>query len=516
MKTYCKAKNKQIIDQFGQPLFLKGVGIGGWLLLEGYMIKSFQTLDRPRRINEYIADYVGEEYATYFRQAWVKKFFQKKDIQFIKDQGFNCIRIPLDYQFLFEASMTNESLKMVEEHAQILDQIISECKKQKIYVILDLHAAPGGQTGTNIDNSEDDLPRLFLEPLYQKQTIDIWTKLARRYKEEEYIVAYDLLNEPLPNWFSDYNDCLLPFYQKIISAIRQVDPHHMITLEGLHWSTDLSIFRDLKEDNILLQFHKYWSNPDMESIKEYLDLRKILQAPLIMGEGGENNLLWYSAVFKLYQQLDISYVFWTYKKMDTNNSPISFKKPDKWEDFLKHTLSRKEAKAVLDELLHYIEFDASHKLSNVTNHILRKDTYILPAYAFDYSETSQVEKQSNSHDTSLRKQEGLKIATSEEQIITPNFKQYNGESVPLSDQLYLFLDDKESVQYTFDKAKDSTLTIDIICSDPNHIVTYMNGKKRSHTDGKLTVKSKTEVVIVKIKAINKVRLAYIDITTKKT
>jgi len=516
-KQYCKASQGNIIDQFNNPLFLKGVGIGGWLLLEGYMIQSYQSLDRPRRIKEYISSYIGKAYAEYFFETWFQHFFQEQDIKLIKEAGFNCIRIPLDYQFLFNPSEKEESLVMIESHFALLDEIIKVCKQEKIYVILDLHAAPGGQTGTNIDNSLDDLPRLFLNPLYQKQTIFIWKELASRYKEEDYIVAYDLLNEPLPNWFSEYNQELLPLYQKIIDEIRTVDPHHMITLEGVHWSTDLSILTGFRDDNILLQFHKYWSNPDKESIKDYLQLRDKLTLPLLMGEGGENNLLWYSAVFKMYEEQNISYVFWTYKKMAANNSIINVKKPKKWDDFLQHRLSKEEAKTVLDELLNNIQFEASMINHQVGNHIIKRNDFTLPAYAFDDQNNNLVKQHIFKEDTSLRKTSGYFIGNKKGEIIKPNFKQYNGEDIPVEDMLYLFLHEGESVNYTFVLSKNCDVTIHIRCNHPNNLITFVNNQKYEHKDGTLLLEKSKDRVALLIKATSLTRIESIELRQfKKT
>lgn len=500
MNAYCKRDNTGIIDQYGNPLFLKGVGIGGWLLLEGYMIKSYQNLDRPRRIKDYITACIDESYVNYFFSEWVKRFFQKDDIKQIKKHGFNCIRIPIDYQFLFEPSDSKTVLNPIGSHFVLLDEIIAECAKESIYVMLDLHAAPGGQTGTNIDNSEDDKPGLFLNALYQDQTINIWQVIANRYKNEPYIVAYDLLNEPLPNWFSEYYPKLMPLYKKIIRAIREVDPHHMITLEGVHWSTDLSIFASLPDDNILLQFHKYWSNPDGDSIYPYLMLRKTLNVPLIMGEGGENNLSWYSTTFKLYEDLNISFVFWTYKKMAAKNSITTFKEPKNWDKFLAHELTKSEARKVLDNLLEMIQCDQTKVNTPTINHILRKDEYTLPAYAFDTREANLNEQTINNLKTSLRVSDGVKIADKSGRVITPNFKQYGGEGVPQKDQLYVFLNKGETLKYTLNNTPSSYATITIDCDYSEHIITDINYNKVFHHNGKLIVDTADDKIILTIHA----------------
>ena len=149
--------------------------------------------------------------------------------------------------------------KLYEESSiRLIDQFIEWCKQYKLYVILDLHGAPGGQTGTNIDDCENDQPELFIQESYRRQTVQLWRELADRYKDEWIVGGYDLLNEPLPNFFNQYNDMLMPLYQEITAVIREVDQKHLIILEGAHWATDWSVFTEMFDRNILLQFHKYW------------------------------------------------------------------------------------------------------------------------------------------------------------------------------------------------------------------------------------------------------------------
>ena len=121
---------------------------------------------------------------------------------------------------------------------------------------------------------------------------------------EPAVAGYDLLNEPLPDWFSIYNHMVVPLYRKIIDEIRRVDNQHLIILEGIHWATNWDIFNEFEDkpidDNIMLQFHKYWSSPDEESLEQYINLGKKLNLPIFMGEGGENNLDWYTGLFPMY------------------------------------------------------------------------------------------------------------------------------------------------------------------------------------------------------------------------
>jgi hypothetical protein len=450
INTYVKRQDKDILDVFGKPFTLQGVGIGGWLLIEGYMIGSYKEIDRPRRLEEFIEKHTSKSYMNDFMRKWRQQYFTKQDIDYIKSQGFNSIRIPIDYQFLFIASETKTNLKQIVYNFELLEDIVAYCEKIGMYVILDLHAAPGGQTGTNIDNSSNNSPELFESDLYRSQFLYVWKIIATRFKKYKCVAAYDLLNEPLPNWQSKYNDLLVPLYKDAIQTIREVDPYHMITLEGLHWSTDLSCFTERMDENILLQFHKYWSNPDKESIQEYLDLRENLQVPLIMGEGGENNNKWYSSVFKLYDQLNISYNFWAYKKIDNKNSLVSFKRPKNWVDFLVGNLSRIEAEQVLDKVIENISFEQCLYNQDVVNHIQRKNHFTMSATGFDFYGEGISSYTIERCESSFRKSDNVRIATNENKIVVPNFKQFGGENQSSEDELYVYLKKNEWVKYTFD------------------------------------------------------------------
>ena len=98
-----------------------------------------------------------------------------------------------------------------------------------------MHGAPGGQTGTNIDDDANDQPELFMDTKYQDRLEKLWVKIAERYKDKAAVAGYDLLNEPLPERTGaapKYKQLLEPLYKRLTQAIRKVDSRHMITLEG--------------------------------------------------------------------------------------------------------------------------------------------------------------------------------------------------------------------------------------------------------------------------------------------
>ena len=496
-KSYVKRKDKDLVDVNGNPFTLQGVGIGGWLLIEGYMIKSLKELDRPRRIESFIEKHKSIEFKDNFMRQWREKYFTTKDVEYIKKQGFNSIRIPIDYQFLFLASEENNELESIDQNFKLLDYILDFCEEKQMYVILDLHAAPGGQTGTNIDNSKNDLPELFMNEMYRKQFLFIWNTLAERYKEYQYIAAYDLINEPLPKWQSKYNDMLVALYQETIQTIRDVDSNHMITLEGLHWSTNLTCFTELLDENILVQFHKYWSNPDKESIQEYIDVSDALNVPLFMGEGGENNNKWYSTMFKLYDQLNISYNFWTYKKMDNRNSIVSFEMPTKWQAFLKGELNQEESECALNELLENISFDRSRYNQSVVNHIQRKGAFTSKGFGFDFYGEGISKNSLGKNESSFRKTENIRIASRNNTLIEPNFRKYAGENQLPDEDLFVYLKRNEWVDYTFYRKDTKYVGVIVLPNvETNLVQILINGNRITPTNqGYIYIKEQEKNVL---------------------
>ncbi|RXZ81935.1 glycoside hydrolase family 5 protein [Paenibacillaceae bacterium] len=388
---FVRAVGTTIVNGSNQEIKLRGVGLGSWLLPEGYMWQFPNAGDRPRRMEQMIEQLIGPDKASRFWSLYYDRYIAEVDIERIAEEGYNSVRVPINAAFLY----TDRTWTVYHEaHLLLLDRLIGWCADRKIYVVLDLHGAPGGQTGTNIDDSEQDHPDLFTDERCQEATIALWRMLAERYKDEWIVAGYDLLNEPLPDWFASYNDRVMPLYRKIIAAIREVDQRHMIILEGVHWSTDWSIFEDAFESgpvdsNVMLQFHKYWNNPDTESIAHYLDMRERWQVPIYMGEGGENNRAWYTGAFRMFDDHGISWNFWTWKKMGKTNSPCEVRRPAGWDQLIAYLEGGEQpdaaqAETILWEYLRNIELEHCIYHADVSRALLRRVPFSQPAVFYGF------------------------------------------------------------------------------------------------------------------------------------
>jgi aryl-phospho-beta-D-glucosidase BglC (GH1 family) len=377
--SFLHTQGQEIVNESGKKVLLRGVGLGNWMLPEGYMWKFGDGGDRPRKIERIVADLIGPENATRFWAEFRKNYITQVDIGRIAQLGFNSVRPALNSRlFLTET----EPPLLRDEGFVLLDNLIAWCKAQSVYVILDMHGAPGGQTGQNIDDSANDQPELFQQPKFQDQLVELWRAIARRYKDEPAVAGYDLLNEPLPartGAEKAHKAQLEPLYQRLTRAIREVDPKHMIILEGADWANDWSVFSKPFDKNLIYQFHYYcWDNPtQLKSIQRYLDYRKRFGTPIWVGETGERDGAIYWATTEYFEANNIGWSFWPWKKMDTRNTPFSIKPPADWDKVASYSRGGPKplpdvAQKAFDELLRNIRLESCSFFPDVVNALLRR------------------------------------------------------------------------------------------------------------------------------------------------
>lgn len=379
---YVHARDARLFDGSGRELLLRGVGLGNWMLPEGYMWKFGPGAESPREIEALTTRLLGEAGSSRFWTKFFDVYISEADIRLIAESGFDHVRLPINSR-LIQAPDGSP----LEAGYALIDRLIEWCREHRLWVLLDLHGAPGGQTGTNIDDSPNNKPELFMEEHYRDLTVRLWRDVATRYANETVVLGYDLLNEPLPNeWQHAYADELVELYKDLTRVIREVDPRHLIVYEGSHWATNWSIFTEVWDENSLLQFHKYWSSPDTESIAGFLETRDRLGLPIYMGEGGENTLEWLYTAFRLYETHNIGWNFWPWKKIDTRTSPASIVTPQGWERIVAAgadpALTVVDAESIFEEFLCNALIDNCHWQPAVIAALLGERPHVIPAWGF--------------------------------------------------------------------------------------------------------------------------------------
>jgi endoglucanase len=377
--TFLHTHGQDIVNENGEKVMLRGVGLGNWLLPEGYMWKFGSEGDRPRRIEKIVSDLIGPENAKSFWTEFRKNYIAEADIKRLADLGYNSVRPALNSRlFITDGNPTAYS----EEGFALLDNLVKWCKANGVYVIIDMHAAVGGQTGQNIDDSVNDQPELFMEKRYQDELVNLWTTIAKRYRDEPAVAGYDLLNEPLPartGAEKAYKNQLEPLYKRITSAIRAIDSRHMIIVEGADWANDWSVFTKPFDKNMVYQFHYYcWDNPTtVKGIQSYLDYRARFNAPVWVGETGERDDAIYWATTQCFESHNIGWSFWPWKKMDTRNTPYSIQPPAHWDAVIAYSRGGEKppmevAQRAFDELLNNIRIENCVYFPDVVDSMMRR------------------------------------------------------------------------------------------------------------------------------------------------
>jgi hypothetical protein len=338
---------QKIVDANGNNIILRGLGLGGWMVQEGYMMQTQSFASPQYQIKQKIQDVVGEQGTKEFYAAYKANGITKRDVDSLAAWGFNSIRLPMHYNLYtppIEAEKNNE-ITWIEEGFTMTDNLLKWCAENKIYLILDLHAAPGGQgNDAAISDYDTTKPSLWESEANQKKMIALWKKLAARYRDNPWIGGYDIINEP--NWNftgTNKNGCdessngpLRDLMAAVTKAIREVDTNHLVIIEGNCWGNNYNGIFPLWDENIALSFHKYWNYNDKESIQKMLDYRTQYNVPIWLGESGENSNVWFKDALTLVETNNIGWAFWPMKKIENIAGVTSVTKIPEYDVLLKY------------------------------------------------------------------------------------------------------------------------------------------------------------------------------------
>jgi len=315
----------------GEKFFIQGINLGNWLNPEGYMFR-FSRTSSARLIDQAFKEMVGPDFTNWFWREFKDKYITREDIRYIKSTGMNTIRIPFHYKLFTDEDYMG--LPANQDGFARIDSLVEWCRESEIYLIFDMHDAPGGQTGDNIDDSYG-YPWLFVSEESQDLFIDIWKRIAEHYSNEPVVLGYDLLNEPIATYFEEdftiLNPQLEPLYMKAVKAIREVDKNHIVLLGGAQWNGNFKVFTDSKlDDKIMYTCHRYWCDTMQANIQDFVDFRDSVNLPMYMGETGENTFEWIAGWTRLMNKNNIGWTYWPYKKMGSNRCMRTTATPENW------------------------------------------------------------------------------------------------------------------------------------------------------------------------------------------
>ncbi|MFD1717601.1 glycoside hydrolase family 5 protein [Georgenia deserti] len=238
----------RMVDGDGDVIRLRGFGLGGWMTMENFITGHPATESQTRRAMRRV---LGEDAYEAFFETFLASFFGEDDAEYLAWLGVNCLRVPFSYHH-FEDDAAPFELR--EEGFRHLERVVRLCAGRGIYTVLDLHAAPGYQNQNWHSDNPTHWAHFWRHRHFQDRVVHLWEALAERFADEPMVAGYNLLNEPA----DPSGEVVGPFYERLAHAVRAVDPHHTLFLDGNTYATDFTALADLAElDNVVFTAHDY-------------------------------------------------------------------------------------------------------------------------------------------------------------------------------------------------------------------------------------------------------------------
>ncbi|OGW98917.1 MAG: hypothetical protein A2062_05030 [Omnitrophica WOR_2 bacterium GWA2_44_7] len=280
--AFVKANGTALREKATGPLVsLRGVNLGNAFLLEPWMFFGSNSSLEEDFPDDYSmtqalttrAD-IGGEKAKALKRHYQQTYLQEEDMDNLARMGINFIRLPMYYETIRSLS-DNGQWQDTAFDFSALDRIVEYCGNRGIYVLLDLHGAPGGQS-KEMHTGRKGYNKLFdpANEIYRERLLELWKAIALHYKNDTTVIGYDLLNEPFGAITKDYYpqitdgyQALWNLYDRIYDVIRDPlasggasDSNHLIVMESIPSDNDWDTLPNPAVygwNNLMYQFHYY-------------------------------------------------------------------------------------------------------------------------------------------------------------------------------------------------------------------------------------------------------------------
>lgn len=253
-----QVKGRNFIRPDGTSIRLTGANLGCWMCMEYMSLGLMGVENRYRNCAEKI---LGTEKTEKFFDAFLNHFITEKEIAYLEEGGANVVRITLNYRH-FESD--EKPFQYLEKGFERLDQVLGWCEKHNLYAIIDLHAIQGSQSPDWHADSTARYAGFWNDKSCQERFFALWKEIARRYKNRSVVAGYEIMNEPatgqilqLPEPYVSNWDLLNRIYRRAVEEIREVDPNHIIILDGDNWSKNFDGLDAPFADNLAYSSHNY-------------------------------------------------------------------------------------------------------------------------------------------------------------------------------------------------------------------------------------------------------------------
>ena len=198
----------------------------------------------------------GHDRVERLRGAMIRQEYNPDALKTLAAWGANLVRYQMtrDWDKVGDVNRDKaEFLRWIDGSLDTLDKILADCETLGLLVCIDLHTPPGGRL-------EDKSMRMFYEPEYADFFVEVWTRIAARYRGRPGVWGYDLINEPCQNRPSPEGcDNYWALQERAAKAIRAIDPDTAIIVEVDQWDDPggFSFVRPMPVPGLVYQAHMY-------------------------------------------------------------------------------------------------------------------------------------------------------------------------------------------------------------------------------------------------------------------
>ena len=183
------------------------------------------------------------------------------ECRWMRDWGFNFIRIPIDYWFFIDSDwqtskklMPEETVKVKDSAFEPLDRIVELGRRFGLHVNINLHRAPG----YCINNTEREPFSLWKDKTAESAFVHHWDFLARRYRGVSPLeLSFNLVNEaPSPRDEFMSKDDYYRVMTHAAGAIKQVTPERIVLIDG--YGAGGAVADNMVDTGLPQSVHAYW------------------------------------------------------------------------------------------------------------------------------------------------------------------------------------------------------------------------------------------------------------------
>lgn len=242
--VFLQTAGNQFVTRGGEPVKLHGVGLGGWLNMENYILGFPGT---EALVRSALTEVLGDALVEHFLERFTEVFFTDADAAEMKRVGFNVVRIPVHYRRLEHDSSPFE---LEESGFAALDRAIASCARQGLYTLIDLHVIPGSQNGFWHSDNATHRAGFWGHPHFEERVLNIWRALAARYRSNPWVAGYEPLQEP----GDPTGRQIVRFFPRLLDAIREVDPDHILFLKGNEFGSEFDFYTEARQNTVFIAF----------------------------------------------------------------------------------------------------------------------------------------------------------------------------------------------------------------------------------------------------------------------